>query len=204
MPLTAPTSPTAADRSASASDRLARSSPMSCGELLPDQQRVSRMRSIRRHPKAGHMTAIDQTCPRRKKSLRGGGRSLIAAPSSRLPFTSPRPGPGPLRGQHELPQHLVRFGSAGIARSTTGLRVINVPTAPTAQFPAPSPGAIRLSAKLTEDFDALCFLSLRCPSERLPRSPDAVQDNRQFASQGDTGLARPGALLGCGSPVLQV
>ncbi len=39
----------------------------------------------------------------------------------------PRPGHGSLRGQPELPQHLVRSGSTGIARSTTGLRVITCP-----------------------------------------------------------------------------
>ena len=43
-----------------------------------------------------------------------------------------------------------------------------------------------------------------CPAERLPGSPDAVQDNRQLTSQGDTSLAWTGALLDGYGPVLQV
>ena len=45
-------------------------------ESVCDPIRVTHLgqRSIRPHSKAGHMTAIDQTCPRCKKTLRGGGR----------------------------------------------------------------------------------------------------------------------------------
>jgi hypothetical protein len=80
-----------------------------------------------------------------RKPLRGEGRSLIAAPSSRLPLCR-LPGHGSLRGQHELPQHLVRSGSAGIARSTTGLRLIACPWPRPRNCLHPRPGATRLSA----------------------------------------------------------
>ena len=60
-------------------------------------------------------------------------------------FIVARPGHGSLRGQRELPQHLVRSGSAGIARSTTGLRLITCPRPRPRNCLHPRPGATRLS-----------------------------------------------------------
>jgi len=60
-------------------------------ESVCDPIRVTHLgqRSIRPHSKAGHMTAIDQTCPRCKKTLRGGGRPHM----SQSPFCMPIRGP---------------------------------------------------------------------------------------------------------------
>jgi len=74
---------------------------------------------------AAHMSAPRPSGISTRIPLRGGGRSLIAARSSSLKIAPP--GHGSLRGQPELPQHLVRSGGTGIARSTTGLRVITCP-----------------------------------------------------------------------------
>ena len=76
------------------------------------------------------------------------GRSLIAAPPSSLSFILYIAclGHGSLRGQHELPQHPVRSTSAGIARSTTGLRLITCPWPRPRNCLHPRPGATRSSA----------------------------------------------------------
>ena len=73
---------------------------------------------------------------------------------------------------------------------------------PAAQLPTPSPWG-RLFADLTS-FDELCRSGLRCPTERLTRSPDTVQDHRQLARQGHSCLARTGASLDRLGPILQV
>src|SRR5713226_2010959 len=92
----------------------------------------------------------------------------------------------------------------GIARSTTGLRVITCPRPRPCNCPHPRPGATRWSAKLRTSFHALRCYGLRCPAERLAGSPDTVQDYGQLARQRHPRLAWTGALLdGCG-PVLQV
>ena len=173
-------------------------------EYVRDPIRATHLgqRSIRPHTQAGHMTAIDQThssC----QALQTGGRSLIAAPPSRLPL-------------HRLPGSRFSPRSARAAATSgpvgkrrhckvhNGLTLDHVPTAPTAQLPAPSPRGDTLVRKLRTSFDALRCYRMRCPAERLPGPPDAVQDNRQLASQGYTRLAWAGALLDGRGPVLQV
>ena len=74
-------------------------------ESVCDPIRVTHLgqRSIRPHSKAGHMTAIDQTRPRCKKPLRGGGRphmsqspnsALFSTASTQHPFGSGSKSPG--------------------------------------------------------------------------------------------------------------
>src|SRR6266851_984986 len=99
-----------------------------------------------------------------QNTLGGGGRSLIAAPSSRLPLKSPHPGHGSLRGRHELPQHLVRSGSAGHCKVYNGLTCDHVPTAPTAQLPAPSPGGDTLVREAANEFPCATLLWPAVPS----------------------------------------
>ena len=84
---------------------------------------------------------------RLKSALDPGGRSLIAARLSRPECCLPGSRFSPRSA--ELPQHLVRSGSAGIARSTTGLRVIACPRPRPRNCLHPRPGATRLSCMPT-------------------------------------------------------
>src|SRR5438067_5404065 len=173
-------------------------------ELIGTQSadRIRASGHARRVEQAGHMSAPDRADLSDRNPLRGGGRSLIAAPPSRLSL-------------HRLPGSRFSPRSARAAATSgpvgkrrhckvhNGLTLDHVPTAATAQLPAPSPRGDTLVRKLRTSIDAL-RCSMRCPAEWLPGPPDAVQDNRQLASQGYTRLAWAGALLDGRGPVLQV
>jgi len=162
-------------------------------------------RSDAPHPRAGHMTAPDHFAKIDLNILRRRGPFSNRSTHVKAAVYVARPGHGSLRGQPELPQHLVRSRSAGIARSTTSLRVIACPRPQPRNCLHPRPGATRLSCMPTDDdLDALCRHWLRGPAERFPGSPHAVQDNRQLARQRDTSLAGTGALLNSSGPGLQV
>ena len=96
-----------------------------------------------------------------------GGSSLIAARPSR-----PECCPARVMVLSAVSRAAATSGPVrrtGIARSTTGLRV---PTAPTAQLPAPSPeGDTLVLNAWGRDLGALRWHRLRGPAERLPGSP---------------------------------
>jgi hypothetical protein len=157
---------------------------------------------MRTRKQAGHMGASD-LIKHRECTLQGRGRSLIAARPSRPECCPARvmvlstvsraaatSGPVRKRGHCKVHNELTRD---------------RVPTAPTAQLPAPSPGGDTLVLNAWgRDPGALCRHWLRGPAERLPGSPNTVQENRQLARQRDTSLARTGALLDGFGPGLQV
>lgn len=96
--------------------------------------------------KAGQMTASDHALQRsRLFPLPGGGRSLIAAPPSRLLYCRPP-------GSRFSPRSVRSAATSGPVRKRwhckvhNGLTLDHVPTAPTAQLPAPSPRGDSLSA----------------------------------------------------------
>jgi hypothetical protein len=146
------------------------------------------------------MSAIDQTSPGCNKSLQRGpfsNRSFLVKTAVYVV----RPGHGSLRGQHELPQHLVRSGEQALQ----GPQRAYVDTRPPARRAIACTLALgqRLFADLTS-FDELRCISLRCPTKRLARSPNAVQDHGQLARQGHPCLARTRASLDRLGPILQV
>src|ERR1700704_1215837 len=121
---------------------------------------------------AGHMSAPDRAdLSIVKNPCAVGADSLIAAPPSRLSL-------------HRLPGSRFSPRSARAAATSgpvgkrrhckvhNGLTLDHVPTAPTAQLPAPSPRGDTLVRKLRTSFDALRCYRMRCPAERLPGPPD--------------------------------
>src|SRR3954465_6609171 len=93
----------------------------------------------------------------------------------------------------------------GHCKVHNGLTRDRVPTAPTAQLPAPSPGGDTLVLNAWgRDPGALCRHWLRGPGERVPGSPNPVRQNLQLARRGAASLARTGALLDGFGPGLQV
>ena len=87
-----------------------------------------------------------QRLPPARPSLAKRSRFSNRSSAVKTSFYVARPGHGSLRGQRGLPQHLVRSGSTGIARSTTGLRLITCPRPRPRNCLHPRPGATRLSA----------------------------------------------------------
>ncbi len=115
-------------------------------ELIGTQSadRIRASGHARRVEQAGHMSAPDRADLSERNPLRGGGRSLIAAPPSRLSLHR-------LPGSRFSPRSARAaatsgpVGSAGIARSTTGLRLITCPRPRPRNCLHPRPGATRLS-----------------------------------------------------------
>jgi hypothetical protein len=87
-------------------------------ESVCDPIRVTHLgqRSIRPHSKAGHMTAIDQTCPRCKKTLRGGGRPHM----SQSPYSTPIHSQGTRRASIRL-RNGGSFHLTGVPGGSPGL-----------------------------------------------------------------------------------
>ena len=121
-----------------------------------------------------------------QNTLRGGGRSLIAAPPSRPPFTSPA---------RVMVLFAVSVGCRNIwsgpedrhCKVHNGLTLITRPPARRAIACTLALGRCVL-AYLTS-FDELRCHDRRGPAEWLARSPDTVQDYRQLARQGYPCLA---------------
>src|ERR1700692_4487868 len=98
-----------------------------------------------------------------RNPLREGGRSLIAAPPSRLPLRR-------LPGSRFSPRSARAAATSGPVRKRrhckvhNGLTLDHVPTAPTAQLPAPSPRGDTLVRKLRTSFDGATLLWSAVPS----------------------------------------
>ncbi len=172
------------------------------GETHLGQRSCSRVEG-RTHDRTRSVSQITHT------PLRSGGRSLIAPPLSTafclLVSLSPYQGHGSLRGRRKPPQHLVR--STGAAMSTTGSRATHAaqrpPSQPACTLALAGNPHIRTAARM--DLVKIWSGSRRLlrPTEWLAGPPDAVQDHRQLAGQGDARLAGAGSLRDRLRPVLQ-
>ena len=149
-----------------------------------------RSRCVRIPIKATAHVPIDrpdtyQRLPTARPQLRRAAGSLIAAPLSRPPVFVFSPGQGSLRGQHELPQHLVRSGKVH-----NGLTFDHVPTGRPRNCRHPRPGATEVSVKLrvsSVDYAAVAFGAQRNGSpdrQTLCRITDSLRAKATRALPG--------------------
>jgi len=145
---------------------------------------------------AGHMAAPDRAAASPIFLLQQGGPFSNRCSIVKIFFYAyvACPGHGSLRGQ----QSCRNIWSGPEARALQGPQRAYVRSRahrPATQLPAPSPRGDTLLRGVRKSFDVLCRCGRRRPAKRLPGSPDTVQNDGQFAGQGYTRLAWPGALL---------
>ena len=134
---------------------------------------------------AGHMSAPDR-CGIANSPLAPNGPFSNRGAPVKLVIYAIRPGHGSLRGQRELPQHLVRSGGQALQ----GPQRATLITRPPARRAIACTLALgRCLKEYLTSFDELRCHGRRGPAERLARSPDTVQDDGQLARQGYPCLA---------------
>jgi hypothetical protein len=152
------------------------------------------MRSkVRAYSHQGHGPRADQQAgyisasPIPPPHLRRAAGSLIAASASSK-FALSCPGHGSLRGQQQLPHHLVRPEALALQGPQRAYDLITCPPAARAIACTLAQGQ-RSRLKKSANELRLLRCGLRCPAERLASPPYTVQNYRQFPGQGDSCLA---------------